>query len=75
MKCVICKNGDTKKTTAFATFEKSNSTIIFKNVPCLKCEQCGEVYFEENISSKLMSRLKELSNYAGEINIQIFDAA
>jgi YgiT-type zinc finger domain-containing protein len=75
MKCVICKNGDTKQSKTVATFEKRNSTIIFKSVPCLKCEQCGEIYFEEIVSSKLMSQLNKISEHAGEVNIQQFNAA
>jgi YgiT-type zinc finger domain-containing protein len=42
MKCVICKHGETTPGSTTVTLEKASSTIVFKGVPALICDQCGE---------------------------------
>ena len=44
MKCFFCKGDMTSSTTTYMT-ELENRIVIIKNVPCLKCSQCGEVSF------------------------------
>ena len=59
MKCFLCKGDMTDSTTTYMTAYNS-CFIIIKNVPCLKCDQCGEEYINgvtmlkiENIIEKL----------------------
>ncbi|MCA9913998.1 MAG: type II toxin-antitoxin system MqsA family antitoxin, partial [Anaerolineae bacterium] len=33
MKCVICKQGDTRPGTVTVTLERGGTTLVFKNVP------------------------------------------
>ncbi len=75
MKCVTCKNGETLNSKTTVTFEKNGSTFIFKDVPCSKCEQCGEVYLDDNVSSKLIDQIELLSRSGGEVSIQRYTAA
>lgn len=44
MKCFFCKGDMTSSTTTYMT-ELENRIVIIKNVPCIKCSQCGEVSF------------------------------
>lgn len=46
MRCMSCKVGEMKpaKTTYFA--QLNNCYVIIENVPCLKCDQCGEEFFK-----------------------------
>ena len=30
-------------------YDENINIIIIKNIPCLVCENCGEIYFETNI--------------------------
>lgn len=68
MKCLICKNGTIQdaKTTYFAKLE--HCYIIIENVPCMKCEQCGEEFIDgvtllkiENIIEKLKSMITKIA--------------
>ena len=43
MKCFLCKGNMTASTTTYMT-TYNNCYIIIKNVPCLKCDQCGEEF-------------------------------
>ena len=42
MTCFFCK-GEMKPSTTIHTVQLKNCVVVIKNVPCLKCEQCGEV--------------------------------
>ena len=73
MQCVICKIGQLvpQKTTAF--FEIDNTTIIFKHVPALVCENCGEKYFDEEVSALLLQKAKKIANSEVELDIRDFE--
>lgn len=50
--CVFCKGKLIPATTDY--IEKiGNYVVIIKNVPCEKCEQCGEEYFSTIVAKKL----------------------
>ena len=42
MTCPLCK-GEMKPSTTIHTVQLKNCVVVIKNVPCLKCEQCGEI--------------------------------
>ena len=42
MTCFFCK-GEMKPSTTIHTVQLENCVVVIKNVPCMKCEQCGEV--------------------------------
>lgn len=75
MKCVICKSGDVSKNRTTLTFEKNGTTMILKNVPCEKCEQCGEVYLGQETTKEVMALVEKLSQSGGEVSIYKFKAA
>lgn len=59
MTCFFCK-GDMRRslTNHFVTLGKC--MIIVKNVPCTKCEQCGEVVYDDEIAMKLEEIIKAI---------------
>lgn len=67
MKCFLCKDDMTDSTTTYMT-TYNNCYIIIKNVPCMKCNQCGEEFINgvtllkiESIMEKLKSMLTEIA--------------
>jgi YgiT-type zinc finger domain-containing protein len=54
MKCVICKQGETRPSTATVTLERDGTTLVFKNVPAQVCENCGEAYVDEATTEQLL---------------------
>ena len=64
MKCVICRNGETHAGTATVTIERDGATIVVKCVPARVCDNCGEEYLDEDVSSKFRS-LAEVAARAG----------
>ena len=70
MKCVICKNGETKDGFTTITLEKNGATLVFKNVPALVCDNCGEKYLSEEISKQLLLKAKEIVQSGVEVDIR-----
>jgi YgiT-type zinc finger domain-containing protein len=70
MKCMICKHGSTVEGTTTVTFEKSGSTIIFKNVPAHICENCGEKYLDDSITRALLKQAQEIVKSGAEVDIR-----
>lgn len=52
MKCMSCKYGEMKETTTTYFTQSNNCYIIIENVPCLKCDQCGEEFFTVLVAEK-----------------------
>lgn len=69
MRCTSCKNGTMleDKTTYFAQLK--DCYVIFENVPCLKCTQCGEVVFKGSVVEKIDDILDSLEKIVSKISI------
>ena len=70
MKCMICKNGDTKNGFTTITLERNGATLVFKNVPALVCDNCGEKYLAESVSKELLLKAKRILESGVEIDIR-----
>ena len=55
MKCVICKDGETKAGMAAVTLEREAATVVFKSVPAQVCENCGEEYVDDETAAHLLA--------------------
>jgi YgiT-type zinc finger domain-containing protein len=60
MKCVICKYGETQPSNTTVTLERDGLTMVIKNVPALVCQNCGEAYVNEGVTSSLLSEAEEM---------------
>jgi YgiT-type zinc finger domain-containing protein len=67
---MICKHGETKDGFTTVTLEKNGATLIFKNVPALVCDNCGEKYLADSISKELLFKAKEILKSGVEIDIR-----
>ena len=54
MKCAICKTGTTKEGHVTFTLERENVIIVFKNVPALVCNNCGDFYLTTETTQRLL---------------------
>ena len=71
MNCFYCKGELTASTTTHVvTLE--NCIIIVKNVPCTRCTQCGETFFDDDVADKLETIVKELKAAVTEIAVVNF---
>lgn len=70
MKCMICKHGQTGKGSTTVTLEKDGSTIVFKHVPALVCENCGEKYIEDDVAKNLLAKANEIQKSGVQVDIR-----
>ncbi len=68
MRCFFCKGGLEKGTTTHVvTLDKG--IIIVKNVPCTRCAQCGESFFDDEVAARLENIVKAFSSSMMEITV------
>jgi len=59
MKCLICKTGETKKGTTTVTLEREDTVVVIKDVPAQVCDNCGEYYLSEDVSTRIYTLAEE----------------
>ncbi len=75
MKCVICKNGQTKPGRATVTLERQETTLVVKNVPAEVCTNCGEEYVDEKAASRLLRIAEEVAQKGVQVDVRSYEAA
>ena len=73
MRCMICKNGKTEDGFTTITLEKSGATLVFKNVPALVCDNCGEKYIQGEITKNLLKKANDIVKSGAEIDIRDYE--
>ncbi|MEF2696296.1 MAG: type II toxin-antitoxin system MqsA family antitoxin [Blautia wexlerae] len=69
MRCLTCKNGNMEPSTTTYFAQLKNCYVIIENVPCMKCEQCGEEFFTSSVLEKIDDILDRLEQIASKIFI------
>jgi YgiT-type zinc finger domain-containing protein len=75
MECVICKNGHTHESSITFTLEKSGVIVVFKNVPALVCENCGDFYLTKETTQLLLEKASKTLGKGVEFEIINFKSA
>ena len=70
--CVYC-GGALKEATVDYVEKIDNYVIVIKNVPCKKCNQCGEEYFSTPVAQKIESILDGVQKISSVITITVID--
>ena len=67
MKCVICRQGQTKDGFATVTLNREHTTVVIKEVPADICENCGEYYLSDTVTA----RIEKLAAQAVQNGVEI----
>ncbi len=70
MKCLICKNGETRSGKATVTLERDETTLVIKGVPADVCANCGEEYVGEDITARLLSAAEEAAEKGVQVDVR-----
>ena len=70
MRCVVCKQGETREGTATITLERNGMILVFKNVPAEVCEVCGEEYIAEETTARLLLAAEEAARAGVQVGIR-----
>ena len=75
MRCLTCKNGTMEQSTTTYFAHLKNCNVIIENVPCMKCDQCGEEFFTASVLEKIEDILDRLEQIASKIFIMDYASA
>ncbi len=75
MKCVVCKNGETRPGKATVTLEREGLTLVVKGVPARVCQNCGEEYVEEAEASRLLDAAEQAAQAGVRVDVRDYVAA
>ncbi len=74
MKCIICKNGETKNGLTSLSLDRMDVTIVVKNIPAEICENCGESYLSEEISARVLQEAEQSIKKNSQVEVLNFAA-
>lgn len=69
MQCMSCKNEEMKKDKSAYFADFGTCYVIIENVPCYKCEKCGEVFYLISVAKKIEKILEQIVNVTSKIFI------
>lgn len=75
MVCLSCKSEGMAASTNAYFIQLNNCYVIIENVPCYKCGQCGEIYYQVSVLEKIDELLEKIENVASKICIMDYNAA
>jgi YgiT-type zinc finger domain-containing protein len=75
MKCVVCKQAETRPGTATVTLERDGLTVVFKGVPAQVCPNCGEDYVESAVADRLQKEAEQTARNGTQVEVRQFAAA
>lgn len=67
--CVLCKCNIVKKSMTTHIVNYKGSIIVIKNVPCEECEQCGEVFYSDEVAEQLEKMVDITKQLLQEVSI------
>ena len=74
MTCFFCK-GSMIESTTIHTVQLKNCIVVIKNVPCQKCEQCGEVVINAEVASRIEEIVSAFEKVFTEVAVVSYTAA
>ena len=75
MKCVICRQGETKVGKTTVTLERDKMTLVIKGVPASICSNCGEEYVDEKTTKQLLNLAEEATKVGVQVDVREYKAA
>jgi len=74
MRCVLCRYGETKPGTGTVTLERDTTTLVIKNVPASVCSNCGERYYDEDVTAQLLTTAEEAVRGGVHVDVREYRA-
>ena len=75
MKCVICKQAETRAGSTTVTLARGGSTFVIHEVPAQVCPNCGEDYVDATVTAELLRSAEEMSRSGTQVDIRRYAAA
>lgn len=74
MRCPICDEGELLEGTATVTLTSEGMTLVFRAVPALVCDNCGEEFVDEAASMRLVQLADEAARSGVHVDVREYAA-
>jgi len=75
MKCVICKQGETRPGKTTMTLERGAFTMVVKEVPADVCQNCGEAYVDQKTTRALLKTAEKQASAGSQVEVRAYAVA
>jgi len=75
MKCVICKHGETRSGAVTVTLDRDGITVVFRSVPALVCDNCGEEYVDDTTAARVLEAFERAIEEGVVLDVRQYTAA
>ena len=72
MKCVVCKQAETRRGTATITLQRAGATFVVQKVPARVCPNCGEEYVDAGTTAEVLRSAENLARAGAQVDIRHF---
>ena len=73
-RCPLCRGLKIDGTTTF-TVDLVQSLVVVRDVPAKVCQQCSEIWIEDNIAEKLEQITENIRKHPRQIEVIFFNDA
>ena len=74
MKCIVCRQAETRSGTTSVTLERQGATLVFKDVPAQLCTNCGEDYVDDAVAGVLLQSAEQMVAAGTHVEIRSYAA-
>jgi len=74
MNCSLCRNGRLRPGTKANVFERDGTVLIVRDVPALVCDQCGDTYYDPEVTDRCRLMLNDAVGRNEQIVVTVFPA-
>lgn len=67
--CMLCKCDTVRQSTTTHVVNYNGSVIVIKNVPCEECEQCGEIFYTDEVAEHLEKIVDDTKKLLQEVSV------
>ncbi len=75
MNCPICRNGALVAGVADQTLTHEGATLVVKEVPADVCDNCGEAFFDADVTEQLLTIAREAAEAGVVVDVRTYVAA
>jgi len=75
MKCVVCKQGETRPGKATVVLQRKGATVAINDVPARVCANCGEEYVDEQVAERVLAAAEASARAGVKVEIRDYVAA
>jgi len=73
MKCLICKQGQTRPGLTTVRFERDGLTLLIEHVPAQLCPSCGEAYADEPTAVRLLQTAAQMAASGRWVEVRTYE--